>query len=70
MITQDGYKLILYPTVPRILLFDLEHDPDEMHDLSGESEQQPRISQLFARLQQLQLETGDTLDLDAVFPEL
>ena len=33
-VTADGYKLVVYPEVPKVLLFDLKNDPDEMHDLS------------------------------------
>ena len=43
MITDDGFKLILYPKVPKLLLFDLQQDPHEQHDLSDAGEHQPRI---------------------------
>lgn len=70
MIADDGFKLILYPKVPKALLFDLQADPHERHDLSDVAEHQPRIKTMFEKLQSLQVETGDELDLAAAFPEL
>lgn len=34
MITEDGFKLILYPKVPKVLLFNLQNDSGEQYDLS------------------------------------
>ena len=70
MITDDGFKLILYPKVPKVLLFDLQKDPSEQHDLSGVTENQSRIKAMFGKLQKLQVETGDKLDLAFAFPKL
>ena len=70
MITDDGFKLILYPKVPKVLLFDLQADPSERHDLSEVAEHQPRIKSMFEKLRSLQGETGDVLDLAAAFPKL
>jgi arylsulfatase A-like enzyme len=36
MVTQDGFKLLLYPKIRKSLLFDLTQDPHEMRDLAGE----------------------------------
>ncbi len=69
-VTQDGYKLILYPEVPKALLFNLAADPDEIHDLSDDPAQKQRITRLFRRLTALQPETGDKLDLASKFPRL
>ena len=70
MITDDGFKLILYPHVPKVLLFDLKTDTQEQHDLAEHAKHKPRIRKMFAKLRQLQKETGDKLDLAAAFPEL
>ena len=70
MITDDGFKLILYPQVPKALLFDLDKDPTEQHDLADVAEHQSRIKTMFGKLQGLQHEAGDKLDLAASFPEL
>ena len=66
----DGYKLVLYPNVPKVLLFDLEKDPREMSDLSEDASQADRIKALAGKLKKLQAETGDQLDLSEAFPEL
>ena len=34
MIRKDGFKLIVYPKIKKILLFDLKNDPFEMNDIS------------------------------------
>ena len=70
MITKDGFKLILYPSIKKVLLYDLQSDPDEMHDLADEPEQKERLRTLFANLLKLQEQTGDALDLRPYFPEL
>lgn len=69
MVTMDGFKLIVYPKAKRLRLYDLQRDPLEMHDLASHPEQQARIRALFARLRQLQQETGDKLDLTDSFPD-
>ena len=68
MITDDGFKLILYPKVPKALLFDLAADPEEREDLSELGSHKPRIKTLFGKLRGLQTQTGDELDLATAFP--
>ncbi len=73
MVTQDGYKLLLYPKCKKALLFDLAKDPDEMNDLLAAAD--PAVAKatarkLFATLLELQKPTGDTLDIRSVYPEL
>ncbi len=70
MITDDGFKLTLYPNVPKVRLFDLQKDPSEQNDLAEIAEHQPRIKAMFKKLQSMQPETGDKLDLGAAFPKL
>ena len=50
MIRQDQYKLIYYPTGNRFQLFDLETDPQEMHDLSEAEQYEPLRQRLTALL--------------------
>lgn len=69
-ITYEGYKLLLYPRVPKALLFDLEKDPQEMNDLADQPGAEAVMKRLFARLLELQREMEDPLDLTAVFPDL
>ena len=64
------HKLILYPKAKKARLFNLARDPDEMKDLAEEPDSKPLMKKLFARLLELQRETGDTLDLKGPFAEL
>jgi choline-sulfatase len=69
-VQQDGFKLLLYPKIAKARLYNLGDDPDEMHDLAEDEQYLPVMKRLFARLLALQKETGDELDLVAVFPKL
>ncbi len=70
MITSGQDKLILYPAIRRRRFFDLSQDPFERNDLAGSPQTLGRQRRLFARLQVLQRQTGDDLDLAGAFPEL
>ncbi len=70
MVRQDGFKLILYPTISKALLFDLKADPGEMNNLADDPKYRATVKRLFATLLDLQEETGDKLDLNAAFPDL
>ena len=73
-VTRDGFKLILYPNVPKALLFDLTSDPGEMRDLlagSPGADVTERAKALFDTFKTLQRETGDTLEVRREsYPEL
>ena len=51
-------------------LYDLEKDPHEMKDIIKEKGSGKLARKLFARLLELQVETGDTLDLRKAYPKL
>lgn len=70
MIRADGYKLIVYPEAGITLLFDMDKDPLEMNDLSGDKNYQEIKTELFKKLLDLQLEMTDSLDLKKIFPDL
>ncbi|MEK6238403.1 MAG: sulfatase-like hydrolase/transferase, partial [Planctomycetales bacterium] len=70
MVTLGDHKLILYPKAKKVLLFNVKSDPLEMKNLADESEHQSTVKKLFARLLDLQKETGDDLNLKKTFPEL
>lgn len=57
------HKLIVYPQVNRTQLFDLEHDPWEIRDLSGETASRPLLQDLKARLVRRQRQLEDPLIL-------
>jgi arylsulfatase A-like enzyme len=63
MIRMDDYKLIVYPVAGVIKLFDLFNDPLEKHNLASSPRQQDRVRSMFRKLEELQVEMGDTLNL-------
>ncbi|NNE92362.1 MAG: sulfatase-like hydrolase/transferase [Verrucomicrobiales bacterium] len=67
-IIRGGYKLLLYPNVPKILMFNTNDDPDELVDVHKENK--PLAREMFRDFLKLQEQTGDTLDLKSTFPEL
>jgi choline-sulfatase len=69
-VTMGGYKLILYPEIKKTLLYNLRRDPLEMRDLSEKKGSLRRMKTLFARLQELQRDLDDNLDLACAYPEL
>jgi choline-sulfatase len=60
-ITADGFKLIVYPRGKVQKLFDLQRDPEEMHDLAAVEAHQPTLAKLQAKLTQLQMDLTDPL---------
>lgn len=64
MVTQDHWKLILYPQANVHRLYDLKTDPNEMQDLSNHPEHQKRVQELFAEFQRLQTVTNDPLAIE------
>ncbi|MGQ1783804.1 MULTISPECIES: sulfatase-like hydrolase/transferase [unclassified Saccharicrinis] len=67
MIRKDGYKLILYPEVKKVKLFDLKSDPLEMNNIADNPEHKQRIKQMFADFKTLQKEVGDELNIDEYY---
>src|SRR5205814_793793 len=59
MIRQGRWKYILYPAAQREQLFDLQVDPDELHDLSADSGQAARRAELRQRLMGWLADQGD-----------
>ena len=67
MIKKDDYKLIVYPNINKVKLFDLKNDPEEMHDLSSENKYQAKVTLLFDELIGLQKSLNDELDLSDTY---
>ncbi len=61
MVRDARYKLIRYPQVERVQLFDLESDPWEMKDLSDEEASRPIIARLDRALRAWQERLHDPL---------
>lgn len=59
MICDERWKFVLYPKANREQLFDLQTDPQELHDLSTDPAHQVKREDLKARLQARRLENGD-----------
>ncbi len=68
-IRDERWKLIRYPQVNVTQLFDLQADPDEIHDLAAEPAQAQRVADLLARLQQQQAKFGDDQPLTVANPK-
>jgi choline-sulfatase len=62
-ITQDGWKLMVYPKANVQRLYDLKNDPHEMHDLASNPQHAERKKELFQRLVDLQRSLSDRLEL-------
>jgi glucan phosphoethanolaminetransferase (alkaline phosphatase superfamily) len=60
--------MVVGPGVAKALLFNVKDDPYEMTDILPQNME--RAKELFARLLDLQKETGDILDLKATFPDI
>ena len=59
--------MILYPTIKKVRLYNLESDPEEQYDLAGDKTTTSIQQKLFAELLKLQEELGDDLDLTSTF---
>ncbi len=70
MIRKDGFKLLIYPRVNKIFLFDLHDDPEEMNNLADNKENDGKVKSLFKDLMRLQKEMGDELDLTDMYSAL
>jgi len=65
----ERWKIIRYPQVNVTQLFDLETDPDEMHNLAGEPSQAERVQRMLAKLRDSQTSFGDTQPLTVDNPQ-
>jgi arylsulfatase A-like enzyme len=67
MIRADGFKLIVYPRIKTMRLYDLSNDPLELNDLADNKDYNEIKIKLYNQLLQLQKEMDDPLDLQTVF---
>ncbi|QVY65989.1 sulfatase-like hydrolase/transferase [Polaribacter sp. Q13] len=66
MIRKDNFKLIIYPKIDKVLLFDLKNDPEEMNNLADNSAYKSKVNTLFTDLIQLQKDMKDPLDISSI----
>jgi choline-sulfatase len=64
MVRTKTLKLIVYPEIKRTQVFDIEHDPWEMHDLSDDPASAQLKADLMQHLKRLQQELDDKLNLE------
>lgn len=65
----ERWKLIRYPLVNVTQLFDLQADPDEMHNLADQPAHRERVQSMLARLAEVQSTWGDTAPLTVSNPK-
>ncbi len=62
-ITKDGFKLIIYTKINKVLLFDLKNDVWEMNNLAKNPAYKQKTLELFTSLFELQKKLNDKLDI-------
>lgn len=70
MLRKDGFKLLIYPKIDKVLLFDMERDPKEMNDLANNPEYSKKVETLFADLLELQKTMDDKLELENLYNKM
>ncbi|HTK78253.1 MAG TPA: sulfatase-like hydrolase/transferase [Gemmataceae bacterium] len=58
-VRDERWKLIVYPPINHRQLFDLQNDPDEMHDLAADPTHAGEIDRLTALMKSWQAKAGD-----------
>lgn len=64
-----SYKLIRYPQINYTQLFDLQTDPDEMHNLAAAPAQAERIKKMMALIERWEKKVGDKQPLTVKNPK-
>lgn len=64
MVRTKTHKLIVYPQIQRIQVFDIDNDPWEMHDLSNDPAAAGVKADLMQRLKRMQVELDDKVNLE------
>ncbi|NIJ45487.1 arylsulfatase A-like enzyme [Wenyingzhuangia heitensis] len=70
MIRKNGYKLLVYPDIKKVLLFDMNKDPEEMNNLANNAEYKEKVNSLFKDLLELQKNMNDPLDISEIYKSL
>lgn len=67
-VRDDRWKLIVYPQINKIQLFDLQADPSEKDDLSSQPQMNTVIQKMMEKLKTLQKQNHDELALQSEHP--
>ncbi|MEN6575006.1 MAG: sulfatase-like hydrolase/transferase [Phycisphaerales bacterium] len=62
-VRDERWKLICYPKISHMQLFDLQSDPDETTNLIDRAEYAEHVHRLLTRMKQWQAKVGDTVEL-------
>jgi len=57
------WKLIAYPQISHLQLFDLQSDPDEIHNLIDQPQYAAHVTRLLKRMREWQTTVGDTVEV-------
>jgi arylsulfatase A-like enzyme len=68
-VRDDRWKLIVYPQVNKLQLFDLREDPAERKDLAGDKDHAADVERLMTLLRTSQQQASDTLELRTDTPK-
>jgi len=61
MVVKDGWKLIYYPKVPVYLLYNLNRDPQELHNLAEDPAYKEKLTEMKTELKRIEQSMGDPL---------
>lgn len=62
-VRDDRWKLVAYPKIEHLELFDLQSDPHETANLAGRPESAAHVARLLTRMRQWQARVGDRADV-------
>lgn len=68
-VRDDRYKLIRYPLIDHVQLFDVEADPDELRDLAQAPAERRRVAHMMAQMEGWQRRTDDPHPLHVETPK-
>src|SRR5690606_34800152 len=64
----ERFKLIRYPRMNKTQLFDLQQDPDEIHNLADDARNVGRVASMMTALRRWQRQVGDSCELTSEEP--